>query len=175
MSHVPSNQKQVASICLASELLLAACMRLNEATKLIQVYAEAMNSRYGRIVFDEWAIICFVGSKSFVLAYHGPREKGFRINFPLDAGSLWGRLQAQRQCPGDFEFSHDGEGTRFESFTVLGEGVYLIWNNTAQSIREIVKNPLWFGAQVPFVELSDKLRVDPMVRPSRQELFFVSA
>jgi hypothetical protein len=46
---------------------------------------------------------------------------------------------------------------------VLGEGIYLICNNTVQSMDGIAKDPLWLGAQVPFVELSDKLRDDPLV------------
>jgi hypothetical protein len=46
---------------------------------------------------------------------------------------------------------------------VLGEGVFLICNNTVQSMDAITKDPLWIGAQVPFVELSDKFRANPVV------------
>jgi hypothetical protein len=45
---------------------------------------------------------------------------------------------------------------------VLGKEIYLICNNTVQSMDAITKDPLWLGAQVPFVELSDKFRADPV-------------
>jgi hypothetical protein len=44
----------------------------------------------------------------------------------------------------------------------VGPGIYLICNNTVQSMDGITKDPLWLGAQVPFVELSDKFRADPL-------------
>ena len=46
---------------------------------------------------------------------------------------------------------------------VLGQGVYLICNNTHASMDDITKDSRWFGAQVPFVELSDKIRENPVV------------
>jgi hypothetical protein len=45
---------------------------------------------------------------------------------------------------------------------VLGKGLYLICNNTALSMDGITKDPHWINAQVPFVELSDKVRADPV-------------
>ena len=156
---------------MASELLPHMLgMTLKNATRLIKAHAEAMNARYGRIVFDEWAIVSFVGSRGFLHAYSGPRENRFQNSFLRDAESLWADLLTHDHDPGDFEFSHDGLGTRFESFTVLGEGVYLIWNNTVQCMDDIAKNPLWLGAQVPFLDLGDKFRADPMLRPPRLEL-----
>jgi hypothetical protein len=46
---------------------------------------------------------------------------------------------------------------------VVGRGIYLICNNTVQSMDSITKDPLWLGAQVPFVELSEKFRANPLV------------
>jgi hypothetical protein len=63
---------------------------------------------------------------------------------------------------GDFEFARQAIGPAFESFMVVGNGVYLICNNTVQSMDGITRDPLWLGAQVPFVELSDKFRADPL-------------
>jgi hypothetical protein len=63
---------------------------------------------------------------------------------------------------GDFEFARHGVGLAFESFMAVGPGVFLICNNTVQSMDGITKDPLWLGAQVPFVELSDKFRADPL-------------
>ena len=140
-------------------------MTLNDATKLIDSYAAAMDARYRQPVFDEWAIVSIVDSRAYLLAYHGPREKQFRQNFRGDAGSMLNCLLSRRESPGDFEFFHDGVGTRFESYTVLGAGVYLLWNNTAQSIQDITRNPLWFAVQRPYLELTDHFRADPMIRP----------
>jgi hypothetical protein len=64
---------------------------------------------------------------------------------------------------GDFEFARHGIGTGFESFLVLGPGLFLICNHTAQSMDAITQDPLWLAAQVPFVELSDAIRADPLV------------
>jgi hypothetical protein len=44
----------------------------------------------------------------------------------------------------------------------LGSECFLICNNTVQSMDAITADPLWLAAQVPFVELSDKFREDPL-------------
>ncbi|HXU79175.1 MAG TPA: hypothetical protein VN794_21535 [Methylomirabilota bacterium] len=122
-----------------------------------------MNARYQKPVFDEWAIISLSENKGHLLAYIGPRKEGFQKNFLADAGSLRAGLLTTEQGVGDFEFARHGTGTSFESFMVLGKGLYLICNNTVQSMDAITKDPLWLGAQVPFVELSYKFRADPLV------------
>jgi hypothetical protein len=38
----------------------------------------------------------------------------------------------------------------------------------------ITKDPLWLGAQVPFVELSDKFRADPLALPQQIGDYFTS-
>ena len=79
-----------------------------------------------------------------------------------DAGTLRAGLMADQYQVGDFEFARHGTGTGFESFMVVGKGLYLICNNTAQTMDVITKDPLWIAAQVPFVELSEKFRADPL-------------
>jgi len=138
-------------------------MTLEKAKKLIKGCAVQMHARYDKPVFDEWAIISFADKKGRMLGYIGPRKEGFKKNFVSDAGALrTGILEEQYQI-GDFEFSRHGVGTGFESFLVLGRGLYLICNNTAETMDAIAKNPKWIGAQVPFVELSDQFRADPLV------------
>ena len=138
-------------------------MTLDQAKKLIKVCAEQMHARYSRPVFDEWAIVSFADHKGRVLAYIGPRKDGFKQNFQTDAGSLRAGLLNEEYNIGDFEFARDGVSTGFESFLVIGKGVYLICNNTAESMDQISKNPKWLAAQVPFVDLSDQIRADPLV------------
>jgi len=41
--------------------------------------------------------------------------------------------------------------------------MFLICNNTAQSMTGITEDPLWLKAQVPFVEMSEKFRTAPVV------------
>ena len=138
-------------------------MKLEQATKLIKSCAEEMDSRYKKVVFDEWAIISLVDNKGLLLAYIGPRKEGFQKDFLTDAGSLRAGLLARQHGVGDFEFARHGVGLAFESFMVAGEGIYLICNNTVQSMDNIAKDPLWLGAQVPFAELSEGFRADPVV------------
>lgn len=137
-------------------------MTINQATALIKDCAEQMNSRYKRVVFDEWAIISLGQNKGRLLAYSGPRKKDFQRNFLTDAGSLRAGLLTGQAGTGDFEFARHGIGTGFESFMVLGQGLFLICNNTVQSMDAIAQDPLWLAAQVPFVELSDRFRAEPL-------------
>jgi hypothetical protein len=138
-------------------------MIIDHALNLIKSCADQMNARYKKVVFDEWAIISRVDHKGRLLAYIGPRKAGFQENFLADAGALRAGLLSGQTSIGDFEFSRHGVGTGFESFMVLGEGIFLICNNTVQSMDAITQDPLWLAAQVPFVELGDKFRADPLV------------
>jgi hypothetical protein len=141
-------------------------MTLEQATKLIKLCAEQMNSRYGRVVFDEWAVVSFAEHKTRILAYNGPRREEFEKHFGRDAGALRAGLMSPEHEPGDFEFARNGIGTGFEAFMVLGRSLYLIWNNTVQSMDGITKDPHWLAAQVPFADLSDKVHTDPVKIPT---------
>ena len=138
-------------------------MTLDQAVKEIKFCAGQMDARYRKTVFDEWAVVSLDDTKGRLLAYIGPRKTGFKTNFQADAGSLREGLLTGECNVGDFEFARHGIGTGFESYMVLGEGIFLICNNTVQSMDGITRDPLWLGAQVPFVELSDKFRADPLV------------
>ncbi len=140
-------------------------MTLEEISAQIRTCAEQMNSRYGYVVFDEWAVISLAENKARVLFYTGPRNDDFLKNFARDLGSLRAGLKGGEYGPGDFEFSRHSTGTGFESFMVLGQGLYLICNNTSESMDSIAKNPRWLGAQVPFAELADRVRTKPLTVP----------
>jgi hypothetical protein len=138
-------------------------MNLEQAKKLVALCTEEMNARYKKVVFDEWAIVSLASGKAQVLAYWGPRKDGFLKNFTTDAKSLREGLLAKDYNVGDFEFARQSVGTGFESFLVLGDGLYLICNNTVQTMDGIAQDPRWLSAQVPFVELSDKVRADAVI------------
>jgi hypothetical protein len=142
---------------------LARVMTLEEAIALIQNCANQMNARYGGVVFDEWAIVSLAHNKARILNYTGPRNDDFLKNFAKDLGPLRAALLGGQYGPGDFEFARHGIGTGIESFLVLGPGIYLICNNTHGSMDSITKNPRWLGAQVPFAELAEKIRPQPLV------------
>lgn len=141
---------------------MGCAMTLKQATKLIESCAEQMDARYKKAVFDEWAVISLADRKGRLLAYIGPRKEGFQRNFLADVGALRAGLLSEDYSVGDFEFERHGVGLAFESFMVVGKGTYLICNHTVQSMDGISKDPLWLGAQVPFVELSEKFRADPL-------------
>src|SRR6202000_179784 len=130
-------------------------MTLEEATKQIRLCGQKMNELYGKVVFDEWVVISLAQHKARILFYVGPRNDDFLKNFASDLGSLRAELLDGRYTTGDFEFSRHGIGTGFEAFVVLGEGIYLICNNTKQSMEEITRDPKWLNAQVPFAALSE--------------------
>jgi hypothetical protein len=139
-------------------------MTLDEANRLTKACADQMNDRYGKVVFDEWAVVSLVQHKARILNYAGPRNDAFLKNFANDLGGLRAELLEGKYTVGDFEFARHGVGTGFEAFMVLGVGIYLICNHTQSSMNEIAKDPRWLNAQVPFVELSDKIRVNPLTQ-----------
>jgi hypothetical protein len=140
-------------------------MNLEEALKLIKESCEKMNSRYGKVVFDEWVIVSFAEGKEKILAYAGPRRDHFKQNFADDIKTLRKALFSEPHNIGDFDFSHQGAGTSFDAFIVLGESIFLLWNSTNESTTYITKNPNWLVAQNVFAELTDKFRKNPLTEP----------
>jgi hypothetical protein len=138
-------------------------MTLEEASKRTRECALKMNDRYGRVVFDEWAVVSLTQQKARILAYTGPRNDDFLKNFVNDLGALRAALLNSKFNAGDFEFARHGTGTGFEAFMVLGGGIHLICNNTSLSMNDIARDPRWLSAQVFFAELSDAMRADPLV------------
>ena len=147
---------------LPSSSMTVSSMTVEQAKSLIKNCADQMNARYKKVVFDEWAIVSLNDRKGQLLAYIGPRKEGFQQNFVNDAGSLRSGLLAQEYQVGDFEFARHGVGPAFEAFMALGKGIYLICNNTVQSMDGITQDPLWLNAQVPFVEMSEQFRAEPL-------------
>src|SRR5205823_2432955 len=133
-----------------------ATMTLDEANLLIRAGVDQMNARYGKTVFDEWAVLALNDKGGRILSYSGPRKDDFQKNFATDVTGLREDLASREFGVGDFAFARHGVGTGFEAFMVLGRGFYLICNNTSASMDALAKDPRWIGAQVPFVELSDK-------------------
>ena len=147
-------------------------MTLDEAISFIKICANQMNARYGRTVFDEWVVVSLAENKARVLVYYGPRNDDFLKNFVKDLGALRAELLTENHGAGDFEFARHGTGTGFESFMVLGRALYLICNNTRESMDTIAKNPRWLAAQVPFAELGEKILANPLTFAGDDTTFF---
>ena len=147
-------------------------MSVDEALRHIKKCADQMNDRYGKVVFDEWAIVSLVQNKGRILTYLGPRNDDFLKNFANDLGALRAELVNAKYHVGDFEFARHAVGTGFEVFMVLGDGIYLICNNTRASMNDIAKDPRWLNAQVPFAELSEQIRTNPLTASSDNTAFF---
>jgi hypothetical protein len=150
------------SVLLLPATRTTSAMNLQEATKLIRQCAERMDALYGNTVFDEWAVIAIQEKKGRILNYSGPRRTDFQKNFAADEEDFIALLLSGTHGSGDFEFARHGVGTKADAFMVLGRRIYLICNNTRQSMEQITQNPLWLQAQVPFAELGDKFRADPI-------------
>lgn len=140
-------------------------MTLEEISGHITFCANKMDTLYGGVVFDEWVVVSMAENRAHVLFYTGPRPDGFLANFMKDLGSLRTELLGGSYGVGDFEFSRHAVGTGSDAFLVLGQGNYLICNNTRESMDSIAKKSNWLNAQVPFVELAEKLRASPLQVP----------
>jgi hypothetical protein len=137
-------------------------MTLDEARMQVDACAKQMNARYGQVVFDEWAMVSIAQQNARMISYNGPRSDAFLKCFVDDLGPLRAELSNEKYNVGDFEFARNGTGTSFEAFIVLGRGVYLICNNTRATMNEIARDPRWLNAQVPFAELAEKVRSNPL-------------
>lgn len=138
-------------------------MNLQDGVTLVGEYIERMKSVYGGVVFDEWAIVSFAQGQGRVLAYRGTRKEKFQQNFAADLDALRSELLNAKHGTGDFEFARHGGGTRFDAFVAVGEELYLIFNNTTQTIQGITQDPRWLGAQVSFAEIAEKFRANPLI------------
>jgi hypothetical protein len=137
-------------------------MTLEKAVTLVQSQMARMTELYGKTLFNEWAIVAVADRKGRILHYEGQRRSDLQQTLAGDLGEFGTALVRGEQEVGDFDFSRHAVGSHFDAYVVLGAGIYLICNNTLQSMAGITKDPLWLQAQVPFVELSDRFRADPV-------------
>lgn len=133
-----------------------------DAITAVRTAMEKMNTIYGEVVFDEWAMLAFGNGKAGLIAYEGNRKESFKDRFSADIEGLRDSLTSGKHGTGDFEFARDAPGTFFDAFIVLGERIFLICNHTARSMEDITRSPLWSRAQVSFFNLANRFRDDPL-------------
>ena len=121
-----------------------------------------MNARYGKVVFDEWAIVSLQRGHERIISYQGPRKEHFQKNFVTDLGGLRAEVLTTRHSPGHFDFARHNVGTGFEAFVCAGNELYVICNNTQSSMNDIAKDARWLDAQKAFAELTERFRADAL-------------
>jgi hypothetical protein len=137
-------------------------MNLEAAKSQITAAFARMNALYGKAVFDEWTVVSLQAEQSGVLVYTGPRGESFRRQFATDVVPLRTEMTGRPFAVGDFEFTTEGTGTRFDACLRVGEASYLLCNHTGKSMVEIRSDPRWLQAQKAFVDLSERFRRDPL-------------
>ena len=135
-------------------------MTLSESLVQVQRCAENMNARYGRVVFDEWAVVSLQSGRERILSYQGPRKEGFQKNFVSDLGGLRAEVLTAKHAPGHFDFARHATGTGFEAFICAGDDLYVICNNTQSTMDEIAKDVRWLDAQKEFAALTEHFAAD---------------
>jgi hypothetical protein len=140
-------------------------MTLDQAIQLIEQCSDRMNEKYGGIVFDEWLVVRF-GENDTIVAHSGPRGERLIEDYSRDIQAIHNHIISEGRSIGDFAFTHQGHGTRFDAFVMIGESLFLLWNNTGSATTHITRNPSWKVAQTEFVALTDVIRENPVVLPS---------
>ena len=137
-------------------------MDLEIAGNLIQASLDRMRSLYEKPVFDEWMILALSPETGGVLAYAGPRAETYHKQFSEDVEPLRSMVVGRQFTIGDFEFAMDAAGPRHDALMKIGDGCYLVCNNTGKTMNEIRVSPRWLKAQSAFFDLSEKFREDPL-------------
>lgn len=138
-------------------------MNLETARHFVHSCHERMDANYQKPVFDEWVIVSLAGNPVTVLAYHGPRADSFTKTLHSDSAPIVREMQDRKYSIGDFEFAQEARGSRFDACMRVGERTYLLCNNTYGTLTDLRQDPRWLKAQKPFIELTEKFRVDPLV------------
>jgi len=137
-------------------------MTIEDAIVMVASHLARMNAACGQVVFDEWALVTVFDRKARILHYFGPRREGLRSTLADDLRPFARDLLGGDQYLGHFDFSPSAAGRAFDAYVVVGEGCFLICNHTARTMDEIRQQPNWKQAQVPFAELSELFRTDPL-------------
>ncbi|HLP09986.1 MAG TPA: hypothetical protein VK178_17630 [Opitutaceae bacterium] len=138
-------------------------MTPTDAFSAIAAAMARMSTLYGRTLFDEWVVVRLGPSNATVQTYEGPRLGECLAAFAKDVAPLRREASDRAHEPGDFDFARAAAGTQFDALLKLGADSYLLCNNTGSSMEQIRADPNWLKAQVPFANLAERFRIDPVV------------
>ncbi len=119
-----------------------------------------MNVKYGDIVFDEWLIV-HMGQTDRILAHSGPRGEEIILDFGTDTEAVHKLLQKNSNL-GDFGFTEEGHGTRFDAYTVIGKNLFVLWNRTEGTTTHITQNRKWSPVQIELAAFAEAMKKDPV-------------
>ena len=136
-------------------------MNLDEAIQAVKRCSESMNVKYGDILFDEWLIV-HMGDTDRILAHSGPRGEEIVLDFGTDTEAVHKLLQASSNSVGEFGFTDEGHGTRFDAYTVIGKNLFVLWNRTEGATSHLTKNRKWPLVQNELVAFSDAVKKAPV-------------
>lgn len=140
-------------------------MNLKSAIARIQKSFAKMNEAYLRPVFDEIAIVSLSGTSPTVELhyYEGAREAEFLNEFMDDSVALRNDVgSTSDNLGGEFGFTREGGGEGIDAYICLGPRIFLLCNNTEQSMEEVTKDSRWLTAQGEFLNASQYFAVDPL-------------
>lgn len=138
-------------------------MTPTDAYSIISAAMARMSTLYGRTLFDEWVVVRFSPTSATVETYEGPRIAECLATFANDFAPLRREAADRAHEAGDFDFARDSAGTAFDALLKLGDDSFLVCNNIAASMTEIRADAAWLKAQVPFANLAERFRTDPLV------------
>ncbi|WP_162030922.1 MULTISPECIES: hypothetical protein [unclassified Lentimonas] len=139
-------------------------MKLESAIARIQKSFAKLNEAYGRPVFDELAIIQVSEEVTLTLHYYeGAREAAFLNEMMEDSVALRNDVgDTRNNLGGEFGFTREGGGEGIDAYICLGPRIFLLCNNTKQSMEEVTKDARWLTAQSQFLNASQYFAVDPL-------------
>lgn len=138
-------------------------MSPTDAYSTISAAMARMSALYGRTLFDEWAVVRLAAGSAKVEHYEGSRLAAFLASCHRDIEPIRREAASRSHEPGDFDFARTSSGTGIDALVKISVDAYLLCNNTELSMEEIRAKPEWLKAQVPFANLSDRFRTDPVV------------
>jgi hypothetical protein len=139
-------------------------MTYPEAIELIRTQLGRLDALYGRVVFDEWALLAINATGDARIAgYAGPRAASFADEVAADARALREAGALKTYAVGDFEFVHDAAGAHLDAFLRAGPAAYLVCNHTDGTMEKARADARWRQAQVAWFNLAEKFRADPVV------------
>ncbi len=138
-------------------------MSPTDAYSTISSAMARMSALYGRTLFDEWAVVRLGPRSANAEHYEGPRLPEFLASCHRDIEPLRREAASRSHEPGDFDFARTSSGTSIDALVKIAADAYLLCNNTGLSMEEIRGKPEWLKAQVPFANLAERFRTDPVV------------
>ena len=137
-------------------------MKRENAIVLIHTALAKMGRAYGKPLFDEWVLFAVDGQEADLLLYAGPREDAYEDEFADDVELLLEGITEEQSAPGHFYFAREAEGAMYDAFLAVGKDLYVVFNNTQQTMADITSDRHWTDAQVYFVQLSERFQMDPL-------------